>query len=106
MLELTNDARHVTELPSGRPVTPFAPPRYAMACEPWETHAGTVRRLFTVREWRVGHVRVSVGGEQTSDGAVSHWLFVTGDDEFTSSSDRERLIEALHDAGKLLDALL
>jgi hypothetical protein len=57
-----------------------------------------------VKRWKVASVCVSVSGEQTHHGELKHWLHVGGDDQFTPS-DRRPLMQALTDAGELLDSL-
>jgi hypothetical protein len=76
----------------------------AIDCEPWQWHGDEWRRHFLSREWNIAGVWISVAGEQNHRGRVSRWLHVGGEDRCTSS-DRQRLIAALVDAGQLLDAL-
>ena len=79
-------------------------PIYATDCDPWEWFGDAWKRYFTVKEWNVAGLWVSVGGEQTQHGLVTRWLHVGGEDQ-CSTSDREELIAALVDAGKLFDSL-
>ena len=79
-------------------------PDDAVDCEPWEWHANAWRRFFSVRDWHVGAVSVGVAGEQTHRGHIRRWVYVGGEDQF-ALADREPLIRALIDAGKLLDSL-
>jgi hypothetical protein len=60
--------------------------------------------FLTVKRWQVASVCVSVSGEQTHRGEVTHWLHVGGEDQF-NNSDRRPLMNSLTDAGKLLDSL-
>jgi hypothetical protein len=79
-------------------------PPDATDCESWRWRGGEWRRFFLVREWDIGGIWVSVAGEQNHRGHVRRWMHVGGEDECTSS-DRRRLIGALEEAGRLLDAL-
>jgi hypothetical protein len=79
-------------------------PEDAIDCEPWEWHADAWRRLFTVREWRIGAILVAVAGEQTHDGVVIRWVYLGGEEQLTGS-ERLRLAEVLIDAGKLVGSL-
>jgi hypothetical protein len=80
-------------------------PASVVDVEPWEWHEGAWTRLFTVMEWQVGHLNVSVGGEQDESGAVAYWLYVSGDEDLSATSNRLELVHALADAGRLLDSL-
>lgn len=73
-------------------------------CEPWEWHQDAWRRLFTVREWQVAGVMVTVSGEQTHRGDLALWIYVGGEDQFSASSHGP-LLAALVQAGTLLDSL-
>jgi hypothetical protein len=80
-------------------------PEEAIDCEPWHSHGDEDwRRVFLIREWEIEGIWVSVAGEQSHDGQVRRWLHVGGEDRCTSS-DRQRLIAALVEAGRLLDSL-
>ena len=79
-------------------------PAYATDCEPWEWHQDECRRFFAIQEWNVGSICVCVAGQQTHHGHVTRWLHVSGEDTFTKST-RRQLMEALKDAGHLLDSL-
>jgi hypothetical protein len=79
-------------------------PDHVTDCEPWEWNDGAWRRLFTVKEWQVAAVMITVSGEQSHEGEVTYWLYVGGEDQFTPS-ERRRLREALDEAEELLDAL-
>lgn len=81
-------------------------PDDATDCGPWQWHGGNDwRRYFLTREWNVAGIWVSVAGEQRHHGDVERWMHVGGEDQCTGS-DRRRLIEALRDAGRLLDSLV
>jgi hypothetical protein len=83
----------------------LALPLDATDCDPWEWHgAGDWRRYFLTKEWDVSGLWVSVGGEQNHFGKVKRWLHVGGEDQ-CDDSDRHQLIDALTEAGKLLDGL-
>jgi len=82
----------------------IALPNDAIDCEPWEWHADAWRRFFAVKDWHVAGVSVGVAGEQTHRGVVTRWIYVGGEDQFTSSG-RHRLMQALTDGGELLDHL-
>jgi hypothetical protein len=76
------------------------------SCDPWLAHGqDDWRRLFVIREWEIAGLWVSVAGEQDHHGNVTRWLHVGGDDQ-CRSSDRQRLILALVEAGRLLDSLI
>ena len=79
-------------------------PDDATECDAWEWHKGAWRRFFVSREWQVGSVRVTVGGEQTHEGDVERWLRLCGDDELPASAQQE-LMQALADARALLASL-
>jgi hypothetical protein len=80
-------------------------PEDAIGCDPWEWHGGQDwRRYFLTREWDVNGIWVSVAGEQNHHGDVKRWMHVGGEDQCTTS-DRQRLIAVLIEAGRLLDAL-
>lgn len=80
-------------------------PSEAIECEPWLSHGDADwRRHFLIREWEIAGLWVSVAGEQNHHGEVRRWLHVGGEDQCTSS-DRQRLITALIEAGRLLDSL-
>lgn len=79
-------------------------PEYVTECDPWEWHADAWRRLFTVREWRVGGFQVAVAGEQTHRGDVTLWMYLGGDDDL-SSPQRRQLAQFLLDADELLQHL-
>jgi hypothetical protein len=83
----------------------LALPLDATECDPWEWH-GTQdwRRYFLTRDWDVGGIFVTVGGEQNHLGDVVRWLHVGGNDQ-CDGSDRRTLIDALTAAGTLLDGL-
>jgi hypothetical protein len=74
-------------------------------CEPWEWSEDSWRRLFTIREWQVAGVRITVSGEQTHRGDVTLWIYVGGEDQF-SVSGHGPLLEALAQAGTLLGSLI
>jgi hypothetical protein len=77
----------------------------ATGCDPWEWHGDLDwRRYFVTREWDVGGVWVSVGGEQSHRGHLTRWLHVGGEDQ-CDGADRHQLIQALTDAGELLEGL-
>jgi hypothetical protein len=83
----------------------LALPDDATDCGAWQWHGGDDwRRPFTVREWEVVGVWVSVAGEQNHHGSVTRWVHVSGEDQ-CNPTDRSRLISALIDAGSLLDSL-
>jgi hypothetical protein len=79
-------------------------PPDATDCEAWQWHADAWRRFFLVKEWNIGGIWVSVAGEQTEYGDVRRWMHVGGEDA-CRGSDRHTLIEALEEAGQLLDSL-
>jgi hypothetical protein len=79
-------------------------PDYVDDCEPWEWHDGAWRRLFTVKEWQVGAVLVAVSGEQTHCGDVELWVYVGGEEQLVGTA-RQRLTDALIQAGQLLDGI-
>lgn len=60
-----------------------------MDCEPWEWSAGAWTRLFTVREWEVAGMLVSVSGEQSQDGQSTCWVYVGGDQQLTEGDHRQ-----------------
>jgi hypothetical protein len=81
-------------------------PLDATGCDPWEWHSPEDwRRYFLTREWDVDGLCVSVGGEQNHLGKTSRWLHVGGDDH-SDSSDRHELVDALKEAGRLLEELV
>ena len=83
----------------------LALPIDATECDPWEWHgAQDWRRYFLTRDWDVGGIFVTVGGEQNHHGDVVRWLHVGGSDQ-CEGSDRRALIDALVNAGDLLDRL-
>jgi hypothetical protein len=80
-------------------------PASVVDCQPWEWHDDDIwRRFFTVKDWAVGSIRVSVFGEQTHHGDVTYWTHVHGEHQCTDS-ERRQLISALIDAGDLLSSL-
>ena len=79
-------------------------PDYVADCEPWEWHNGAWRRFFTVKEWQVNAVLVTVSGEQTHHGDVEVWVYVGGEEQLTGRA-RRCLTNALIEAGALLDEI-
>src|ERR1700761_704065 len=80
-------------------------PHEAISCDPWLSHGqDDWRRQFVIREWEIAGLWVSVAGEPDHRGNVTRWMHVGGDDQ-CSSSDRQRLIVALVEGGRLLDSL-
>ncbi len=80
-------------------------PDYVVDCEPWEWHGDAWRRLFTVKEWQIGAILVTVSGEQTHQGDLTVWLYIGGEDQFAQMEHR-LVTQALKDAEQLLESLV
>jgi hypothetical protein len=101
---MTPDLTHDQQVLAYRFAALALPPD-ATECDPWEWHgAQDWRRYFLTKDWDIGGIFVTVGGEQNHHGGVIRWLHVGGSDQ-CDGADRRDLIDALTDAGKLLDGL-
>ena len=79
-------------------------PDDATECDSWEWHEGAWRWFFVSRECQVGLVRVTVGGEQTHEGDVERWLYVSGEDQLSRRS-QQVLVQMLEEARAFMDSL-
>ncbi|TPG35847.1 hypothetical protein [Mycolicibacterium hodleri] len=80
-------------------------PNDAVSCDPWSSHGeGDWRRYFLTRVWDIAGIWVEVAGEQNHHGEITRWLHIGGEGQ-CDTSDRERLIAAITEAGELYDQL-
>jgi hypothetical protein len=102
MMFFNSPARQRQTLPLNLSHVPL--PDHVTDCERWECADGEWTRLFTVREWQVGGVLVTVSGEQDQLGNASFWLYVGGEGQF-AGPDWHALMAVMVQAGELLQSL-